>query len=60
MNKDQVTGRVKEVAGKIQKNVNDAIDNESGQARGAEKEIEGKVQKNYGDAKAKVADAIDK
>ena len=60
MNKDQVKGRAKEVAGKIQKNVGDAIDNEEMEAKGAIKEAEGKVQKNYGDAKNKVADAIDR
>lgn len=60
MNKDQIAGRVKEVAGKIQKNVADAVDNESAQAEGAAKEMEGKIQKNWGDAKNKAADAIDK
>ncbi len=60
MNKDQVKGRVKEVAGKVQKNVADAVDNESAQARGAAKEAEGKVQKNVGDAKHKVGKAIDR
>jgi uncharacterized protein YjbJ (UPF0337 family) len=60
MNKDQVAGRIKEVSGKIQKNVADAMDNESAQAEGTEKEIAGKVQKNLGDAKNKVADAIDR
>lgn len=60
MNKDQVKGRVKEVVGKVQKNVADAADNESAQQEGTEKEIEGKIQKNWGDAKNKAADAIDK
>lgn len=60
MNKDQIAGRAKEVAGKIQKNVADAVDNESAQAEGAAKEMEGKIQKNWGDAKNKAADAIDK
>ena len=59
MNKDQVEGRLKEVGGKIKKNVADAVDNESAQAEGAAKEAEGKIQKNYGDAKNKIADAID-
>ncbi len=60
MNEDQVAGRAKEVAGKIQKNVADAFDNESAEAKGAKKEAEGKIQKNYGDVKNDVADAIDK
>ena len=60
MNKDQVKGRAKEIAGKIQKNVGDAIDDEEMEAKGMKKEVEGKVQKNYGDVKNDVADAIDK
>lgn len=60
MNKDQVKGRIKEVAGNIQKNAADAVDNESAQAKGAARELEGKVQKDYGDAKNKVGKAIDK
>lgn len=60
MNKDQIAGRAKEVAGKVKKNVADAMDNESAQAEGTAQEIEGKIQKNWGDAKNKAADAIDK
>lgn len=60
MNKDQIAGRAKEVAGKVQKNVSDAVGNESGTAKGTAKEIEGKIQKNWGDAKNKAGEAIDK
>ena len=59
MNKDQITGRVKEVAGKVQKNVGDALDNESQEAKGAAREAEGKIEKNVGDGKNKVANFID-
>lgn len=51
MNKDQVKGGAKEVAGKVQKNVGDIVGSEKQQVKGAVKEAEGKVQKNYGDAK---------
>lgn len=51
MNKDQVKGAVKEVAGKVQKNVGDAVGSEEQQVKGAVREAEGNVQKNYGDAK---------
>jgi len=60
MNKDQVAGRAKEVAGKIKKNVADAVDDENAEAEGAMKEAEGKIQKNYGDAKNTVAKKIDR
>lgn len=54
MNKDQVKGGAKEVAGKVQKNVGDLVGSEKQQVKGAVKEAEGKVQKNYGDAKEAV------
>ncbi len=60
MNKDQVLGRIKEVGGKIQKNVGDVMDDEENQGEGAVKETEGKVQKGYGDVKNDVGNAIDK
>jgi uncharacterized protein YjbJ (UPF0337 family) len=51
MNRDQVNGRGKEVAGKIEKNVGRAIGSTKTQAKGLAKEITGKVQKNVGDAR---------
>ena len=54
MNKDQIKGGAKEVAGKVQKNVGDLVGSEKQQVKGAVKEAEGKVQKNYGDAKEAV------
>jgi uncharacterized protein YjbJ (UPF0337 family) len=59
MNKDQVSGRLKEASGKLQKKVGDVTNNESAQVEGTEKTIAGKIQKNLGDAKNKVAGAID-
>ena len=54
MNKDQVKGGAKEVAGKVQKNVGDLVGSEKQQVKGAIKEAEGKVQKSYGDAKENI------
>jgi uncharacterized protein YjbJ (UPF0337 family) len=51
MNRDQVKGRAKEVAGKVQKEVGKATGNISQQAKGLAKEAVGKVQKNVGDAR---------
>ena len=52
MNKDQVKGRMDEMAGKAQKNLGDAVDSKEHEAKGMAREQKGKVQKNWGDAKA--------
>ncbi|MDO8705168.1 MAG: CsbD family protein [Sulfuricaulis sp.] len=51
MNKDQVKGALKDVAGKVQQKVGKAIGSDKQQAKGIEKQIEGKVQKSIGDTK---------
>lgn len=57
MNKDQVKGTVKEVAGKVQGKVADMVGNNEQKAKGLVKEASGKAQKKVGDAKEVVADA---
>jgi uncharacterized protein YjbJ (UPF0337 family) len=49
MNRNQVSGRGKEVAGKVQKNVGRAVGSAKTEAKGIAKEVEGKVQKSVGD-----------
>jgi uncharacterized protein YjbJ (UPF0337 family) len=51
MNKDQVKGAVKDVTGKAQEKMGEAIGSTDQQAKGLVKQAEGKVQKAYGDAK---------
>ena len=51
MNKDQVKGKIKDVAGKVQEKVAEAVGNEKQQVKGLEKQIEGKAQKAVGDLK---------
>ena len=51
MNRDQVKGRAKEVAGKIEKNVGRATGSAKTEAKGLAKEVAGKVQKTVGDAR---------
>lgn len=51
MNKDQVEGKAKEIAGKVQQKAGEMIDSKSHQAKGVAKQVEGTVQKSYGDAK---------
>jgi uncharacterized protein YjbJ (UPF0337 family) len=51
MNRDQVKGRAKEIAGKVEKNTGRALGSAKTEAKGLAKEIVGKVQKSVGDAR---------
>lgn len=56
MNKDQVKGKAKEVAGKIQKNVGDAVGSSEQQLKGMKNQTEGNIQQKAGDIKEAVKD----
>jgi uncharacterized protein YjbJ (UPF0337 family) len=56
MNRDQVEGTAKDIAGKVQRKIGEATDNASQQIKGGAKQVEGKVQRGAGD----VQDAADK
>lgn len=49
MNKDQVKGAVKEVAGKVQAKTGKIVGSTNQQVKGLVKEAEGKMQKKVGD-----------
>ena len=49
MNRDQASGRGKEIVGKIEKNVGRAVGSVKTEAKGLAKEVAGKVQKTAGD-----------
>jgi uncharacterized protein YjbJ (UPF0337 family) len=49
MNKNQIEGSVKDVAGKVQQKVGEITGNSKQQVKGAVKQVEGKVQKGVGD-----------
>lgn len=57
MNKDQVKGEAKDLAGKAQEKIGKATGSTEHQAKGLAKQAEGKIQKGYGDAKDAVRDA---
>jgi uncharacterized protein YjbJ (UPF0337 family) len=57
MNKDQVKGTAKEVAGKVQEKTGKVIGSEGQQAKGMAKQVAGKAQKSAGDVKEVVKDA---
>lgn len=58
MNKDQVKGAAKEVAGKVQKSVGRAVDSPSQEAKGLAREAEGQVQKAVGDGREALKDGV--
>ena len=51
VNKDQVKGRAKQVAGKAQEKAGKLVKNRKQQVKGVAKQAAGKVQKSYGDAR---------
>jgi uncharacterized protein YjbJ (UPF0337 family) len=51
MNKNQIEGSAKKIAGKIQQKVGKAIGSTDQQVKGAGKRIEGTFQKGIGDVK---------
>ena len=60
MNKHQVKGTAKDVAGKVQEEVGKATGNKSQEAKGTARQAEGKLQKGVGNLKQGVKDALRK
>lgn len=60
MNKDQVTGAVKEAAGKLQQETGKFLGSKKQDAKGQVTKIEGKAQRKVGDAKEVLEDARSK
>ena len=51
MNKDRVEGKVKDVAGRVERQAGEWTDDPKMQVKGAAKQAEGKVQNAWGKAK---------
>ena len=51
MNKDRVEGKMKDVAGRVERQAGEWTDNEKMQVRGTAKQVEGKVQNAVGKLK---------
>lgn len=60
MNRDQVEGKIKDVAGKAQRELGDVTGSASQQVKGGAKQVEGKIQQRVGDAKEAADDADDR
>ncbi|MGA8147297.1 MAG: CsbD family protein [Gallionellaceae bacterium] len=56
MNKDQVKGAAKNVAGKVQQEAGKLVGSKEQQIKGLSKQIAGKAQKDVGDVKQSVKD----
>jgi uncharacterized protein YjbJ (UPF0337 family) len=56
MNKDQVKGVAKDVAGKVQEEAGRLVRSKEQQIKGLSKQIAGKAQKGFGDVKQSVED----
>lgn len=56
MNKDQVKGVAKDVAGKVQEQAGKLVGSEKQQIKGLSKQISGKVQKGVGNVEQSVED----
>ena len=50
MNRNQVKGAAKDIAGKVQRKVGEMTGSADQQAKGAAKQVEGKLQKGMGNA----------
>lgn len=57
MNKHQVKGVAKDLAGKVQEEIGILVGSKEQQAKGLGKQVSGKAQKIYGDAKEVIKDA---
>ncbi|HLX24306.1 MAG TPA: CsbD family protein [Usitatibacter sp.] len=59
MNRDQIKGTAKDVAGKVQQKVGELTGSKRQQVKGVAKQVEGKVQKGVGNVE-RAADKADK
>jgi len=57
MNKDQVKGEAKNIAGKVQEKAGKAVGSTEQQVKGQGKQVEGKIQKGVGNVEESVNDA---
>ena len=57
MNKNQVKGAVKDIAGKVQEEAGKLVGSKEQQVKGLNKQISGKAEKSYGDVKAAIKHA---
>jgi uncharacterized protein YjbJ (UPF0337 family) len=54
MNKDQIKGKVTEIAGSVERRAGELTGNKKTQAEGIQKQAKGKIQKAWGNVKSSV------
>jgi len=57
MNRNQIKGAVKDIAGKLQEEAGKLFGSKEQQVKGLKKQISGKAEKDFGDAKEVIKDA---
>ena len=60
MNKDQIKGTTKDVAGKVQEEAGKLVGSKEQEVKGFSKQIAGKTQKSVGDVKEAIKDSTKK
>jgi uncharacterized protein YjbJ (UPF0337 family) len=60
MNKDQVEGKIKDVAGRVERQAGEWTGDKETQAEGSLKQAEGKVQNAWGNVKDATKKAVDR
>ncbi|MFZ6758572.1 CsbD family protein [Undibacterium sp. Ji50W] len=58
MNKNQIKGTAKNIAGKVQENTGKLVGNKEQEIKGQRKQIEGKIEKPLGDAQEAIKDIV--
>lgn len=58
MNKDRVEGKVKDIAGRVERQAGEWTGDTNAQVKGAAKQVEGKVQNTWGQAKDATKKAV--
>jgi uncharacterized protein YjbJ (UPF0337 family) len=59
MNKDRVEGKVKDIAGRVERQAGEWTGDTDTQVKGVAKQVEGKVQNAFGQAKDAAKKAVD-
>jgi uncharacterized protein YjbJ (UPF0337 family) len=59
MDKDRVEGKLKDAAGRVQRQVGEWTNDEEAQSKGTAKQVEGKVQNAWGKVKDAARDVAD-
>ena len=60
MNKHQISGAAKDLAGKVQEETGKLVGSKEQEAKGIYKQVEGKAEKRLGDVKEVAKDAVNK